>query len=214
MYNVRLNVVFCNYEINMNSKELSSPELIHHAESTARALQKGQVILYPTDTVWSIGCDIENKAAVKRVHQIKKSKVESNLVILVESISMLKDYLVSLHPRIETLLVYHKKPLSIIYDNPDNLPEHLINKNGTVAIRITNESFSQSIIKNFGRPIVATSAALTGSKKNPATYAEIEQYIIDEVDYITPYYENPDMDGMPSVMARYNRKGDLEFLRS
>ncbi len=193
---------------------MSSNELLQAIELTVAALKKGQVILYPTDTIWGIGCDTENKSSVERVQQIKKNKEKGNLVILVNSIMMLRDCLISVHPRIETLLVYHKKPLTIIYDNPNNLPNYLISSDGTVAIRVSQDPFIHSIIDKFGRPIVSTSASLDSTKKIPSDFESIDTYIKEEVDFICPYKNLENMDGHPSVMARYNRKGDLEFLRS
>ena len=197
----------------MNITKMSDVHQIKEVEHALLAIKRGLVVLYPSDTLWAITCDITNKAAVQRVQKIKNSKTQGEMILAVSSIEMLKEYVISIHPRIETLLTYHQKPLSIIYDTPHNIPEHLISKEGTVAIRVVKDEISKSIIDALDQPILSTTASPQASQVFPATYDEIPTIIKEEVDHIMHVYP-ASMEGLPSILATYNRKGDLEFKRT
>ena len=187
----------------------------YHEESikAVEALRRGLVILYPTDSIWGLGCDIENRSAVERIYEIKERDKSQPFVLLVSSIEMLKKYVAKIHPRIETLLVYHTLPLTIIYDKPKNLPDYLLSDQGTVAIRVCDEPFCQSVIEKFGKPIVSTSANKSGIAF-PVNFKSIEKYILQESDHIVNYRQEEETENVPSILARYNHKGELEFLRN
>jgi L-threonylcarbamoyladenylate synthase len=180
--------------------------------SVANVLRKGQVILFPSDTLWGLGCDMTNQSAVKRITEIKNQTPDKPPIILVESLATLKSFVPNLHPRIETLLSYHTQPLTLVYNDVEDIPEYLIADNGTVAIRICLNPFCQSVIKEFGRPIVYTSANKSG-EKFPASFQEVNNFMLKESDYIVEYGQEQTAEMRPSVMARYNVKGELEFLR-
>ena len=181
-------------------------------DKTEQALRQGKVILYPTDTIWGLGCDATNKSAVERIYEIKKRERNNPLIILVDSISMLKKYVASLHPRIETLLSYHTRPLTIIYSDVQNLPQHILAEDGSAARRICKEAFCKAIIQAFGRPIVSTSANLTG-QPYPSNFEEIDPILISEVDHVVSNVTAENLKGEPSIIASYNKKGELQFLR-
>ena len=174
-------------------------------------LHRGKTILYPTDTIWGIGCDATNTEAIERIYEIKKRDRTKPLIILVSDIEMLKKYVPHLHPRIETLLVYHKRPLTLLHKNTTGLPEILLKKK-KAAIRIVKEPFIASVIKQLGKPITSTSANIAG-QEFPKSFNEISPEIIRAVDYVFRYRQNDTAQYTPSVIATYNNRGILKFLR-
>jgi L-threonylcarbamoyladenylate synthase len=181
-------------------------------EQTVEALRKGHVILYPTDTLWGLGCDIHNSAAFDRIAQIKKSALDEKYVILVDSIERLKLFAPMLHPRVETLLLYYHRPLTIIYDDVQNLPAHLVSPDGSAAIRVVNDHFCGDIISILDRPIIGTMAAYEGAPY-PNELSKVSETIKQQADYIVHLDVENQSEGLPSILARYNEKGELEFIR-
>lgn len=152
-------------------------------KKTKNVLQNRKTILYPTDTIWGIGCDATNEEAVKKVYKIKQREESKALIVLVSSLNMLKKY-VSVPKKALEILKTATKPTTIIYKNPKGLAENLINKkDNTVAIRIVQDDFCRKLIKQFQKPIVSTSANISG-KPTPKSFTEIENTILNEVDYI------------------------------
>lgn len=178
----------------------------------AAALKSGHVILYPTDTIWGLGCDPENESAVERIYHIKKRNRAQKLLLLVSSIEMLRQYVPQIHPRIETLLVYHQQPLTLLYRNTIKIPPYLIANEGTVAIRVVNHQFCKELITRFGKPLVSSSANISGDPF-PKTFNEISKQIKDQVDHIVSLEQHLDEEKAPSVLASFNNKGELEFIR-
>ncbi len=197
---------------NLPSAQTNPAHLAIEVESTTIALRKGHVILFPTDTIWGIGCDATNEAAIERICFIKRRERTRPFILLVDGIPMLKEFITTLHPRIETLLVYHTKPLTLIYKNPKNIHSSLLSKEGTVAIRICHDPFCSAVIEQFGRPIVATSANISG-EPYPVSFDNITLEIKSSVDHICHHRQTEIMETPPSVVARYNNKGDLDFIR-
>lgn len=170
------------------------------------------LILYPTDTIWGIGCDATNAQAVQRIFNLKQRPSNKPFVLLVDSIEMLKDYVEQVHPRIETLLLHHLKPLTVVYDQAKNLPEISYAKEGSVAIRVTMDSFSKELISQFGKPLIATSANVS-DRPFPANFGGISSDVITGVDYVVKWKQGEKKIGAPSVIARLGDKQELEFLR-
>ncbi len=193
---------------------MSSTRIDEEVDKASHYIKRGHVILYPADTLWGLTCDITNSAAVKRLKKIKNDNTQGNLILAVNSIDMLKDYALSIHPRIETLLLYHEKPLSVIYDANPAIEKHLISSDGTIAIRVVKDSFSKGLISKLGQAIISTVASPVGTVELPKSYAEVSDKIKADVDHIVdPESIEMNMYGMPSILARYNHKGDLEFIR-
>ena len=178
----------------------------------ASLLEKGSVICYPTDTIWGIGCDVLNEEAVAKVGQIKGRPPEKGYVLLVSSIEMLKKYAPRIHPRLETLLSFHQRPLTVIYDRTVGLPGSVKAPNGTVAIRVAQDQFCQELIEALGRPIVSTSANKSG-EPFPATFGGISSEILGTVDYVVKYRQDDKEPGEPSAIAKLDRHMELEFIR-
>ncbi len=198
--------------MNLNQTEKYTDNLNTEISNTLDALRSGQVILYPTDTIWGLGCDSRNESAIERIYEIKERPRHLPLILLVDSIEMLKSHIQSLHPRIETLLVHHLKPLTLIYKNPINIHKSLLANDGSIAIRICHDPFCNKLIEEFNYPIVSTSAN-KHKQEIPKSFAEIDNQLLKQVDYICDYRRGELMDNAPSVIATFNNKGELDFLR-
>ncbi len=176
-----------------------------------QALELGQTILYPTDTIWGIGGDALNPLVYEKIFQIKARPATKSFILLVDSIEMLYQYVDKIHPRIDLLLSLYDKPLTIVYQNIKSLPDAAI-LNNTVAMRICKDPFCNSLIKTFGRPIISTSANISGQK--PAhSYNQISSDIKSQIDYIVKHRQSENISSGPSALAKYNDEGELEFLR-
>lgn len=146
-------------------------------------LKNKKTILYPTDTVWGIGCDATSEEAVKKIYQLKKREQSKALIVLVSSLHMLKKY-VSVPKKAIEIIKNSTKPTTIIYQNPKGLAKNIINKvDNSVAIRIVQDDFCRKLIKRFKKPIVSTSANVSGNP-TPKSFSEIENAILNGVDYV------------------------------
>lgn len=175
-------------------------------------LSAGGVICYPTDTVWGIGCDATNAAAVERLNQIKEHDPAKGYIVLVNSIAMLKTYIPQMPPRLETLLAYHHRPLSMIYEHPFGLPASVRAADGTVAIRLTRDEFCDNLLQTFGKPIISTCACTEGLVA-PLTFGGISSDILSKVDYVVKYRQDDKTPGELSPIARLDQYQELEFIR-
>ena len=176
-------------------------------------LRKGGVILYPTDTIWGIGCDATDEQAVAKIIDIKnRPDNKEGFVILVDSIEMAKLYVDHIHPRVETLLSFHERPLTVIYDKGEGLAANVLGKNGSVAIRVVKDAFCRELISQFGKPLVSTSANVSGSPF-PAHFGEINSDVIERVDFIVKYKQDSKERGEPSVIIRLDKDEELAFVR-
>ena len=176
-------------------------------------LRKGKVILYPTDTIWGIGCDATNLSAVEYIYKIKKRDRNKPCILLVESIDHLKKYVKEVHPRIENLLLYHNKPTTIIYKANQMLHPSVLNDDGTVAIRLIKHEFCSKLIAKLGRPLISTSANIQG-EPFPQSFEEISDKIKNNVDVIVDRCYDSETNSEPSIMLSFNELGDLKFIRS
>ncbi len=181
-------------------------------ETITTTLENGGLILYPTDTIWGIGCDATNEDAVQRIYDLKKRSYDQPFVLLVNSIEMLKNYVEQVHPRIETLLLHHVQPLTVVYDQAKNLPPVAHAPDGSVAIRVVQDSFCRELIHQFGKPIVASAANIIG-KPYPANFGGISSDVITGVDYVVKWKQGDKQLGQPSVIAKFSEKEDFIFLR-
>ncbi len=151
-------------------------------EKAVEILKKGGIILYPTDTIWGIGCDATNVDAIEKVFKIKQRDKTKNLIILVESERRLQEY-VNVPSLAWDLIDLSNKPLTIIYDNPQNLPKTLISDKNTIGIRLTHDPFCKKLISKLNKPIVSTSANISG-ESSPENFSSISSKILEGVDYI------------------------------
>lgn len=175
-------------------------------------LHKGGVILYPTDTIWGIGCDATNPKAVAKVYQIKQRTDQKAMLVLMNNANLLTHCVSKVPEMAQKLIETHPNPLTLIYPEARNLAKNLINSDGTIGIRITKEEFSFKLIEAFKKPIVSTSANLSGEMP-PANFAEIDERIKDLVDYVVKYRQNDRKKTKASDIIKIGNKGEIQFLR-
>lgn len=181
-------------------------------EKITEILHKKGTILIPTDTVWGVCCDATDDDAVAKVQKIKQKTAKTGFVVLVSDLAMLKSYLEEMPPRIETLLVYHTRPLTIVYTHTKGLSDLVASADGSVAIRIVQDSFCADLIAHFGKPIVATLACTEGGKP-PTHFGEISSDILENMDFVARFGRDNREAVMPSVIAKMNNDEELDFLR-
>lgn len=157
--------------------------MLEEINRTESFLKKSEIILYPTDTVWGIGCDATATESVKRIFKIKNREESKSLIILVDSIEMLQQYIDEIPDDALKILKENKKPTTIIYNNPKGLAKNTIASDNTVAIRIPDDEFCKQLIKKFGKPIVSTSANISG-EPTAKSFSEISNAILNSVDYV------------------------------
>lgn len=145
-------------------------------------LQSGGTLLYPTDTIWGIGCDATNPEAIKKIFNIKKREQNKSLIILVESEKRLQD-LVDVPEMAWQIIDLSVKPVTIVYENPKNLPKELLAEDGSIGIRIVKNDYCKKLISKLNKPLVSTSANLSG-QKSPMKFSDISDEIKNSVDYI------------------------------
>lgn len=178
-------------------------------------LLEGHVILYPTDTIWGLGCDPENQNAINRIFDIKKRSRDKPLILLVDTIERLRSLVPKIHPHLENILHYNERPLTIVFPKSTRQwAEGITGENGSVAIRIVRNEFCKKVIEGLDRPIVSTSANVSGSPF-PKSFAEIDLGIKEQVDHVVSFdRELSPAEALPSLIARYSAKQkELVFLR-
>ena len=181
-------------------------------QNALNVLNEGGIILYPTDTIWGIGCDANNSEAVQRIYDIKQRSDSKSMLVLVNSINMVERYIDELPEVANDLLEVTDKPLTIIYDNAKNLAKNLIAEDGSIGIRVTDELFSNHLITRFKRPIVSTSANVSG-KDSPKNFQFIDQAIKDSVDYIVKYRNDDNSIAKASGIIRLKSGGQISIIR-
>ena len=181
-------------------------------KKTVEVLRKGGVILYPTDTVWGIGCDATNAEAVKRVYEIKKRADSKALICLVDSESRLCRYVRNVADVTWDMIELSTKPLTVIFDNATGLAENLLAEDGSVGIRVTREEFSKELCFRFQKPIVSTSANISG-EPTAMTFDEIDDEIKNAVDYVVRYNQRCKEKHMPSSIIKISASGEFTIIR-
>lgn len=181
-------------------------------EDALDVLESGGLILYPTDTIWAIGCDATQAAAVQRIYELKQRSADQPFISLVGSMQMLRKFVPNLHPRLETLLHYHFRPLTLVYDQVEGLPAQSRAHDGSVAFRIPQDNFCRELVNRFGKPIIAT-AAHVQHERVPQHFGEISSTILAGVDLVVKYRQKERYIGEPSVIAKLSVREELEFIR-
>jgi L-threonylcarbamoyladenylate synthase len=175
-------------------------------------LGRGGIILYPTDTIWGIGCDATNPDAVNRIFRLKHRDATKSMIVLVADHRDVNRYTSQVHPFITEYLEKAIVPTTVIYEGAVGLAENLIAEDGTIAIRIVREDFCRHLIKRFRKPLVSTSANRSGIE-SPKNFAEISDEIIGGVDYAVKYRRKDDTMTRPSTLIRFDKNGKLILLR-
>ena len=175
-------------------------------------MNEGGVILYPTDTIWGIGCDATNEEAVRRVYQIKRRSDSKAMLVLVDSPVKVDFYVQDVPEVAWDLIEVADKPLTIIYSGARNLASNLIAEDGSVGIRVTNEEFSKRLCQQFRKAIVSTSANISG-QPSPANYSEITEELKSMVDYVVGYRQEEMGHPKPSSIIKLDKGGVIKIIR-
>ena len=175
-------------------------------------LSTGGIILYPTDTIWGIGCDATNEEAIKKIYAIKQRTDSKSMLVLLDSSAKIDYYTSDFSNIALDLIELSDKPLTIIYSEAKNLASNLIAEDGSIGIRITQEKFSKELCRKFKKPIVSTSANVSG-KSSPANFSEIESSIINAVDYVVNYRQDDITKSKPSSIIKLDKDGTVKIIR-
>jgi L-threonylcarbamoyladenylate synthase len=175
-------------------------------------LKNGGIILYPTDTIWGIGCDATNPAAVERIFKIKSRIETKSLIILADGDQMIDRYVREIPEISFELTSVSESPLTIIYPNGKNLAEGVCSEDGSVAIRICHDVFCRELIGRLRKPIVSTSANFSG-KPSPENFSQIEKSLIDSVDFVVKYRQNDRGRQVPSPVIKLEQDGTIKIIR-
>ncbi len=187
-------------------------EINEDIKQACEVMERGGVILYPTDTIWGIGCDATNAAAVQRVYEIKQRADSKALIVLTDSEAKVEYYVTEVPETAWQLLDVAVKPLTLIYPGARNLAPNLLAEDGSIAIRITRESFSQQLCRRFKKAIVSTSANISGTP-SPHNFAEISDEIKNAVDYIVEARRDETDESTPSSIIKLGDDGTIKIIR-
>ena len=181
-------------------------------KKSCEILQQGGLILYPTDTIWGIGCDATNEEAVGRVYALKQRTDHKAMLVLIDSPAKLSGYVSEIPDITWELIEVTNKPLTIIYPNAKNLAFNLLGEDGSIGIRITNEKFSHDLCKLFRKPLVSTSANISGLP-SPGLFSEIAEAVKNGVDYVVRYRQDETVRAKPSGIIKLNEDGSIQIIR-
>jgi L-threonylcarbamoyladenylate synthase len=185
--------------------------MVLEIQKSIHQLKKNGIILYPTDTVWGIGCDATSEKAVAKVFKIKQREESKALIILMNSIEMLQQYIPIIDLKVLKIFEHNNKPTTIIYKNPIGLAKNVVASDNTVAIRIVQNGFCKQLISVFGKPIVSTSANISGMP-TPKSFKEIDVAILDSVDYIVNLHRE-EINTKSSTIIKIGDNDELIVLR-
>lgn len=180
---------------------------------SVEALRSGGVILYPTDTIWGLGCDPTNEEAIEKIYQIKRRPPEKSMIILVDSLPMLERYSSGIHNVVYEIIEAEEKPLTLVLPAKETLLcQSLISADGYVAVRVCRDEFCQSLIGRFRKPVVSTSANISGATP-PAIFSEIADEIVSGADYVVSHRRNDTRRAKPSPVIKIDGSGVVNILR-
>ncbi|MEI8086673.1 MAG: L-threonylcarbamoyladenylate synthase [Paludibacter sp.] len=175
-------------------------------------LRSGGVILYPTDTVWGLGCDATNENAVKRIFEIKKREDKKAMLVLIDNAAKIQGYMEEVPEMAWDLIDFAEKPLTIIYPNAKNLAMNLIGEDKTIGIRVTKEAFSKRLCEQFRKPIVSTSANVSGAS-TPSNFSQISDEIKSAVDYVVNFRQEETSLPKPSSIVKLGVGNLFQMIR-
>jgi len=181
-------------------------------ERSFQVLKEGGIILYPTDTIWGLGCDATNSEAVARIYQIKKREDTKSMLALVDTEDKLYQYILKVPEMAIEIIRLADKPTTIIYSGVVDLAENLVAEDRTMGIRITDDPFCQQLIRKFGKPIVSTSANISG-EKSPANFSEISDEIKSSVDHVVRWRQNETRKDVPSSIIKIGLSNEIQIIR-
>ena len=191
---------------------MTQKQITEDIKTAVQTLRKGGLILYPTDTIWGIGCDASNEDAVRRIFQLKQREDSKAMICLVDNANRMQRYLRQVPDVAWDLVEFAEKPLTLILDGAVNLAPSLIAEDGSVGIRVTRENISHELCYRYERAIVSTSANISGAP-SPSCFAEISDEIKNGVDYIMLSRQNDLSKGKPSQIIKLGLDGQIQIIR-
>ncbi|PHR87361.1 MAG: threonylcarbamoyl-AMP synthase [Leeuwenhoekiella sp.] len=193
------------------AKKKYDQRILDEVNESLTVLKRGGLLLYPTDTVWGIGCDATNAEAVDKVYELKKRPESKALICLVSDLKMLRQYVEDIPEVAYNILKYVDQPTTIVYDNPIRIAENLVAEDNTLGIRIVQDEFCQTLIRKLGKPLVSTSANLSG-EPTPMRYLEISPTVLEGVDYVVNL-QRKHKSTKSSTVIRLSSDGQVKILR-
>lgn len=175
-------------------------------------LRNGGLILYPTDTIWGIGCDATDETAVQKVYELKKRSESKSLVILLADVKDLLHFIANPRPDIADIIAGFTRPTTVIYEGALGLAPNVINEDGSIAIRIVKDPFCRHLIKRLRKPLVSTSANISG-EPSPASFGDVSPAIRNGVDYIVQHRQEEATASIASRIIRINKDGSIAIIR-
>lgn len=191
---------------------MTQKEIAEDIRTAVQTLRQGGLILYPTDTIWGIGCDASNEEAVRRIFQLKRREDSKAMICLVDSANRMQRYLRQVPDVAWDLVEFAEKPLTLILDGAVNLAPSLIAEGGSVGLRVTRENISHELCFRFERAIVSTSANISG-EPSPACFNEITDEIKQGVDYVMRSRQNDTSKSKPSQIIKLSLDGRIQIIR-
>lgn len=189
------------------------PEVFENdVEQCLEVLRKGGVILYPTDTIWGIGCDATNAEAVRRIYRIKQREDTKSLIILVADERTVLQHVAAPDLNVFNFIEKQTRPTTIIFEDAVDLPDNLVAQDSSIAIRIVRDEFCRHLVKRLRRPLVSTSANVSG-QPSPPFFKAIAEEIKNAVDYIVQWRREDETPAQPSQIIRWNKDGSYAFIR-
>lgn len=181
-------------------------------EKALKVLRNGGIILYPTDTIWGIGCDATNAEAVKKIYEIKNREDSKSMIILVADERAVLQYVAAPDLSVFDFLEKQTRPTTIIFENAVGLPGNLIAADGSIALRIVREEFCKHLIKRLTKPVVSTSANISG-QASPQNFSDVSNEIKTAVDYVVQWRQDDETPALPSQIIKWNKDGSYVVIR-
>ncbi len=194
--------------MNMTRQELIRKEVSH----AAVVLKAGGTLIYPSDTIWGLGCDAGNEQAIQKIYELKKRPPEKGMIVLVHDERLLMKYVREVPEMAWDLINFSERPLTLVYPGAINLPKSLPAPDGSIAIRIVKSGFAHELMRFTHRPLISTSANLSGERA-PLSFDEIPRLLLEAVDYVVDLQAAPAGPSKPSVIMKIETNGRFTFLR-
>ena len=191
---------------------MNSSNFDEDVEKAIKVLESGGIILYPTDTIWGIGCDATQENPVRRIFDLKQREDSKSMIILVAEEKDILQYVAAPDLSVFDFIEQQSKPTTIIFENAIGLPDNLVSEDGSIAIRIVQDNFCRHLIKRLRKPVVSTSANISG-QPSPKCFQEISEEIKNGVDYIVKWRQNDLSPFQPSQIIKWNNDGSHTVIR-
>jgi len=185
----------------------------NEVEKALKVLRDGGIILYPTDTIWGIGCDATNEAAVKRIYEIKNREDSKSMIILVADERDVLQYVAAPDLAVFDFIEEQTRPTTIIFEQAVGLPDNLVAEDGSIAIRIGKDEFCRHLVKRLRKPIVSTSANISG-EPSPKNFSEVSDHIRTAVDHVVAWRQDDTSAALPSQIVKWDNSGAKTVIRS